>query len=75
MSAAGHSPRHTLDMEFGTLQSAEPDGYLVILGCLSEQPGNGVTPKGCFERVVLSIHYCTQQPILPKLPRIRVCLA
>lgn len=75
MPATGHSPRHTLDMKFSTLQSAEPDGYLVILGCLPEQRGNGVPPEGCFERVVLSIHYCTQQPTLPNLPCIRVCLA
>lgn len=75
MPAAGHSPRHTLDMQFSTLQSAEPDGYIMILGCLPEQRGNGVSAKGRFERVVLSIHYCTQQPILPKLPRIRVRLA
>lgn len=75
MPAASHSPRHTLDMKFSTLQSAEPDDYLVILGCLPEQGGNGVAPKGRLERVVLSIHYCTQQPILPNLPCIRVRLA
>lgn len=75
MPAAGDSSRHTLDMKLGTLQSAEPDGYIVILSCLPEQRGNGVPPKGRLERVVLSIYYRAQQPVLPNLPCIRVCPA